>query len=114
MSRSTSAYRAWDARRSVEEQVETNLPPELHALSRLVGGAFRGSPDARAGALEEYADEHPGEALAAVLAEADAKLERLVAGRDRNRFRCWKCYRRAHARGLCPRHYREMRKEERR
>jgi hypothetical protein len=112
-SRSTAAMAGWDTRRSADAEAIANLAPELHALWRRVGGAFRGSPDARAEALEHYAHEHPAEVLAALADAADAKVEALVSrrypreGRACRRRRCpW----RVHAKGLCAVHYRKARK----
>jgi len=66
--------------RQNDERVTVNLEPHLLPLWRRVKGGLAGdTPHARLEAFQRYAHEHEGEDMAAMQAEADAKLERMLA-----------------------------------
>jgi hypothetical protein len=65
--RSVSAFRGWEKRRELDERVTVNLEPHLIPLWRKVRAGIVGRPDARAEAFAEYVEEHPREALAALV-----------------------------------------------
>lgn len=74
--------KAWETRRQTAERVLVNVAPEHHALFRRMGTGLRGTHDERAEAVAQYAHDHPGEAMAALQDEADAKLEVLIRLRE--------------------------------
>jgi hypothetical protein len=84
-SRSVSAYRGWDKRREHNEAVLVNLDLDLRPLWNRVHTAFQGTPEERLRAFEQYAHDHPGEAWEALQEDADARLEAMLATRQRRK-----------------------------
>jgi hypothetical protein len=72
--RSAGARRGWEHRRERIARVIAELSPEAAALYRA-----RGCPAGETWeTAAEYLEEHPGEGMAALQAEADRALERLL------------------------------------
>jgi hypothetical protein len=76
-----AGYLGWARRREREDRVLQHIPVELHALWEAVGDTIApdASPHARFEAFIKYVEEHEGEAVLAMQASADAKLERMIA-----------------------------------
>lgn len=80
----TGGALGWERRRERDERAESNIAPENLPLWRRIKGRFRGSPDERAEAFNEYVetDEGQNESSQARSDEADDKLDALVIERD--------------------------------
>ena len=79
--RPEGARRGWQHRRERDEFVTQNLPPELIPLWERIKGQFHGTPEERYQQFMAYVQDHPGEEMAAVQSESDAKLDALIAQR---------------------------------
>jgi hypothetical protein len=79
--RKQGAYRGWEHRRERDEAVRVNLDPSLWPLWDRIGGQFRGTPEEREAEFLEYVHDHPGESVVSQQADADKKLDDLIAQR---------------------------------
>lgn len=78
---SRRGHRAVATRRELEERVTVNIQPDHLPLWDRVKRTIKGTPQERLEAFEAYVHNHPTEVLAAVEAEAEAKLEAMLSQR---------------------------------
>lgn len=79
LSPSCRAYRGWETRRQNDERVAVNIAPDLLPLWDRIKGQFKGTPEERFEAFDQYASEHGSEIDQAVNDEAEEKLAREIA-----------------------------------
>jgi hypothetical protein len=69
--RRLAAYKGHETRSENEHSVTVNIPPEHLALWERVKASIRGTPHQRWQRFTEYVEEHPGEAMRAVVDQVD-------------------------------------------
>ncbi len=77
--RCVAAYRSWETRREREQAVTVNLSADLLPLWERTKLQFKGTPSERLEAFLAYAHDHEDAGIEAVMDEADAKLEAMIA-----------------------------------
>jgi hypothetical protein len=82
-SRSAAARRGAEHRAEREEAARREIDPAHGALWRRVGRGIKGSPEQRAARFNEYVEENPREAIAALDDYADREVARMVAAQTR-------------------------------
>jgi len=81
--RTQAALRGWERRKEKAERVEGNVPEELRPLWSKVRWATPGEGfEGQTRAFLQYAHDHEGEALEALQADADAKVEALIRAHE--------------------------------
>lgn len=77
--RSVAAFRSWETRREHDEFVAVNIPADMLPLWERSKLQFKGSPESRLEAFMAYAHDHEVDGIAAVIDEADAKLDAMIS-----------------------------------
>ena len=76
--RQAAGRRGAESRQQNEERAKANIPAHLHPLWEQTKGQYKGDPHARAEKFMEHAEANPREAVGAMQASSDARLEALI------------------------------------